>query len=136
VRIFLDTNVLASSVATRGLCSELFEEIFDAHELLICEAVLEELRRVLNEKFRLPATVIKGFLDLLRSEAEVIPASEGPPISFQDPDDVTILACVVAGRADVFVTGDKALLGLGEIHSVPILSPRQLWQRLAGVGER
>ena len=35
---------LASSVATRGLCSELLESVISEHELLTCEPVLRELR--------------------------------------------------------------------------------------------
>jgi predicted nucleic acid-binding protein len=40
---------------------------------------------------------------------------------------------VFAGRAVAFVTGDKALLELSGMENVPILSPRQLWQKLAGL---
>jgi predicted nucleic acid-binding protein len=62
VRIFLDTNVLASSVATRGLCSELLESGINEHELLTCAPVLRELRKVLTEKFLPPEPAIKAFL--------------------------------------------------------------------------
>jgi predicted nucleic acid-binding protein len=55
-------------------------------------------------------------------------------MAVSDPDDAPVLACAVATKADVFVTGDKALLDLGEIEDMPILSPRQLWQRLSGFG--
>lgn len=40
-----------------------------------------------------------------------------------DPDN-RVLECAVAGRADVIVTGDKALLGLGGYHRVRIVSLR------------
>jgi predicted nucleic acid-binding protein len=50
VRIFLDTNVLASAIATRGLCAELFEGIIADHELLISREVLRELERTLQGK--------------------------------------------------------------------------------------
>ena len=54
MRVFLDTNVLASSIATRGLCGELLEIIIQDHELLTCQPVLKELQRVLAGKLRLP----------------------------------------------------------------------------------
>jgi putative PIN family toxin of toxin-antitoxin system len=133
VRIFLDTNVLASSVATRGLCSELLESIINEHELLTCEPVLQELRKVLTEKFLLPEPAIKAFLAFLRDEGELVAAHEPLTLSFKDPDDIAILACALSGRADVFVTGDKALFDLGAVRKMPILSPRQMWQRLAGM---
>jgi predicted nucleic acid-binding protein len=43
VKIFFDTNVLASGIATRGLCAELFEGIINDHETLTGEPVLREL---------------------------------------------------------------------------------------------
>ena len=133
MRIFLDTNVLASGLSTRGLCAELLEGIIANHELLTCETVLQEIQRVLTDKFRLPNTLIRDYLSLLREEAQVTKAGPPPRLQFEDPDDLPILACVIAAKADFFVTGDKALLELGKIEEIPILSPRQLWQRLTGL---
>jgi putative PIN family toxin of toxin-antitoxin system len=133
VRVFLDTNVLASGIATRGLCAELFESVVNEHELLTCEPVLRELERVLSAKFHLPDSIIKAFIGLLKAEGLVIKAQERPTIKFKDADDIPILACAIAAKADVFVTGDKALLELGTIENIPILSPRELWQKLSGL---
>jgi len=135
VRVFLDTNVLASGIATRGLCAELLERAMSEHELLICEPVLRELRRVLSGKVHLPEPLTKEFIDLLTTEGQAVSAPEAPAIEFQDASDIPIMACAVAGNANVFITGDKALLELGSIESVPMLSPRQLWERLAGLKE-
>lgn len=135
MRIFLDTNVLASAIATRGLCTELFEGIITNHELFICEQVLRELQRVLSQKFRLPKPVIQQYLGLLRAEGNAVAVPRKMPrMRIKDPDDVPILACAIAAKVDVFVTGDKALLGLGKVEEIPILSPRELWQRLTGLG--
>lgn len=133
MRIFLDTNVLASSIATRGLCSELLESVLHDHELLTCQPVIRELERVLADKFRLPQPVVDGFISLLQTEGEVVASNERPVVPVKDIDDIAILACAIAGRADVFVTGDKELLGLGQIASVPVVSPRELWLQLAGL---
>lgn len=135
MRIFLDTNVLASAIATRGLCTELFEGIITNHELLSCEQVLRELRRVLSRKFHLPKPVIQQYLGLLRAEAEMVAAPRKMPrLRIKDPDDAPILACAIAAKADVFVTGDKALLDIDKLEGMPILSPRELWRKLAGLG--
>jgi len=80
LKVFLDTNVLASSIATRGLCSELLEIVIHDHELLTCRPMLRELERVLTEKLRLPEPVVAGFLGLLKAEATVVEShSSGPP---------------------------------------------------------
>jgi uncharacterized protein len=133
VRIFLDTNVLASSIATRGLCSEVLESVLHDHELLTCGPLLAELERVLVTKLRLPKTLATDFLSLLRAEGQFVQAQTPPSVRIKDPDDIPILACAIAGGADVFVTGDKALLALEEIDGLPIVSPRELWIRLAGL---
>ncbi|HYA38698.1 MAG TPA: putative toxin-antitoxin system toxin component, PIN family [Candidatus Methylomirabilis sp.] len=133
--IFLDTNVLASAIATRGLCTELVEGIITNHELFICEQVLRELQRVLHQKFHLPRPVIQQYLGLLRAEGDVVAAPRTMPrLRIKDPDDVPILACAIAAKVDVFVTGAKALLNTDELGGMPILTPRELWQKLTGLG--
>jgi len=47
MRIFLDTNVLASAVATRGLCADVLREVLTRHDLIISNALLKELKLVL-----------------------------------------------------------------------------------------
>ncbi len=133
MRIFLDTNVLASGIATRGLCTELIEGIISNYELITCEAVLSELQRVLAQKFHLSKPVIREYLGLLRDEGRVVTAGKVPRLRFKDPDDIPILTCAISAKADVFVTGDKVLLELHKIEGMPILSPRQLWQKLTGL---
>lgn len=63
----------------------------------------------------------------------LVAAHEPLALAFKDPHDVPIFACALSGRADVFVTGDKALFDLGAVRKMPILSPRQMWQTLAGM---
>ncbi len=133
MKVFLDTNVLASGIATRGLCSELLESVIHDHELLTCQPVLRELERVLTEKLRLPEAVVAGFLALLKAEGTVVESRINPSIPIKDADDIPILACAIAGKADVFVTGDKELLELRKIEDLAVVSPRELWNQLAGL---
>ena len=133
MRVFLDTNVLASSIATRGLCSEVLESTLHDHELLTSDAVLSELERVLLTKLRLPSALVAEFLALLREEAQLVNDRQMPSISIPDADDVPIIASALGGKADVFVTGDKALLDLREVDGLRMVSPRELWMQLAGL---
>ena len=133
MRVFLDTNVLAAAVATRGLCAELLEIVMHDHELVTCQPVLTELKRVLSQKLRVPAPVVENFLGLLKSGAQVVELREMPSIPIKDADDIPILGCAIDGGVDVFVTGDKELLDLRRVGKLPIISPRQLWNQLAGI---
>lgn len=135
MKVFLDTNVLAASAATRGLCSELLEQVIHDHELLTCQPVLAELERVLVGKLGLPDPVASGFLALVRAEGRVVEPGEVPAVRIRDTADIGILACAIGGGADVFVTGDKELLDLRRVGDLPIVSPRDLWLQLMGIEE-
>ena len=52
MKVFLDTNVLVSGFATRGLCADVIRLVLAEHELLTAEVVLDEVRRVLLRKIR------------------------------------------------------------------------------------
>ena len=66
MRVFLDTNVLASATATRGLCADVFRSTTEFHELVISEHLLTELERTLRTKFKAPPDLIADALWLLR----------------------------------------------------------------------
>lgn len=54
MRVFLDTNVLVSALTTRGLCADVLRVVLAEHDLIIGDVVLDELRRVLTERFLVP----------------------------------------------------------------------------------
>lgn len=130
MRVFLDTNVLISALATRGLCAELYERLLMEHEVIIGEPVITEVLNIMRRKFRagneLLATV-EAELRLL----EVIPAQlAAPKLPIKDREDPWIIACALAAKADCFVTGDAELLGLKKVKKMPMLSPRTCWEKL------
>lgn len=128
--MFLDTNVLASALMGHGLCRDLLARITVGHEVIVGEPLLDELRRVLIEKFRVPPEVWRR-VELKLREFEQAPASSlSVSAVIPDPDDIPIMACALAAGVDVIVTGDKALVEIGKIDAIPILTPRQLWQWL------
>jgi putative PIN family toxin of toxin-antitoxin system len=130
VKVFLDTNVLASALTTRGLCAELFEVVLQSHELQISDPLLKELERILPDKLGQTKSITKDFINLLRTEGYLVTDNHPAP-SLPDPDDDSIVASALAGGAKVFVTGDKALLKLKTIEQLAIISPRVLWERLS-----
>jgi uncharacterized protein len=127
LRVFLDTNVLVSAFATRGLCADLVRFILTDHELITGEVVITELRRVLRDRVKLPAPVIADIEQLLRDQVVVPKPAEPYPLPIRDPDDQWILASAVAGRADVLVTGDLDLLEVASQSPLTITDPRGFW---------
>jgi putative PIN family toxin of toxin-antitoxin system len=130
VKVFLDTNVLASALTTRGLCADLFKVVLQSHELLTSDSVLYELERILPGKLGQSEEITQGFINLLSTHSLVV-KSESPFPSLPDPDDEPIVAAALAGKASVFVTGDKALLQIQHVEGLNIISPRNFWEMLA-----
>jgi putative PIN family toxin of toxin-antitoxin system len=130
MKVFLDTNVLASAVATRGLCTDVLREVFASHQLFISEQVLKELKSVLRFKFGLGQDLIDEFIWLLQQDTVFAQPAELPIVPMQDKDDLPILGAAIAAGAEVLVTGDQELLDLGHIEDLEILSPRQFWEKL------
>ena len=130
MRVFLDTNVLASAAATRGLCADVLREVLASHELLTSAQVLSELARVLRTKFGVAQELIDDFLSLMRQDTVLAQPGQLPTVDIKDQDDLPILAAAISAGADVFVTGDKEILDIGRIENLAILSPRQFWDKL------
>ena len=136
MRVFLDTNVLASAAATRGLCADVLREVLTSHELLISAQVLSELERVLRTKFRVAQELIDDFISLMRQDTVFAQPGQLPEVKIRDQDDLPILSAAISAGADVFVTGDKEILDLGRIEKLAILSPRQFWEKLKARPQR
>lgn len=127
MRVFLDTNVLVSAFATRGICADVLRVVLAEHTLVTAEVVLKELARVLHRRIGLPPGTVDEIDEFLR-EHEVTPK---PPkratVPERDPDDQWILASAIAGRADVLVTGDRDLLDIAPAAPIRLVDPRGFW---------
>ena len=132
MRVFLDTNVIISATATRGLCADVFREVLLSHELIVSEPLLTEVSRVLSAKFGADAEMIESVIRILKQDTIFSQPLDLPDVTIRDRDDLLILASALAGRAEVLITGDKELLSLGSIYNLEIISPRQFWEKIVG----
>lgn len=132
MKVFLDTNVIASATATRGLCADVLRTVIEFHVLVVSEHLIGELRRVLKNKFGVPSEMIADVVWLLQQDtisAEARPLSDLP---LKDPADVAIVSSALNGGADILVTGDKEMLDLKRVGTLQILTPRQFWDNERG----
>lgn len=130
MKVFLDTNVLASALVASGTCAELFRLVLKDHELITSDRVLMELERVLPKLGATAKETAKAIAILRQHRVEKTPRT-APAIRLRDKDDLWILAAAVEARADVLVTGDKDLLDIAAKSPLKIVSPRGFLEMLA-----
>ena len=132
MRVALDTNVLISAFTTRGICEDVLNVVLAEHQLVLGEAVLTELRRVLDKKMRMQPELADEAVAFLRREAVIVSSAPALPLELRDADDVVVVSEAVAGLAEVIVTGDRDILDVAETLPVPAVSPRGFWEMLHG----
>jgi len=130
MKVMLDTNVLASAVATRGLCADVLRAVLAEHELVICPQIISELQRVLKDKFSLPRQIANDFIRWGREDSILCEPGDLPAIQLKDKDDLGILSAALGAGVNVIVTGDKEMQMVGMVAGLKIMSPRQFWQEL------
>ena len=132
MRVFVDTNVIVSATATRGLCADVFREVLLSHELVVSEPLLVEVSRVLSTKFGANTEVIESVIQILNQDTILSRPLDSLDVTIRDRDDLLILAGALAGKAEVLITGDKELLAIGSLENLEIISPRQFWEKIVG----
>ena len=130
MRVFLDTNVLVSAFAARGLCADLLELVLLEHEFVMGRQVLDELNKALTAKLRLPPAQAKAIVNFVSGEAAQVIDQTQPARVRADPADARVLGEALAAKAVAFVTGDAALIGLRAIENLEIVSPRGFWEKI------
>ncbi len=130
MNVFLDTNVLVSAMATRGLCADVLREVLASHQLVVSAPLFDELKRVLREKLRIPNELIDDAIEILQQDVHFATPSILSGVKIRDKDDLMVLSSALNGNADLLVTGDKELLDLGKIEGMEIVSPRGFWERM------
>jgi predicted nucleic acid-binding protein len=127
LKVFFDTNIWVSAFAAAGLCESLVSECIREHSVLSSPLVGEELFRVLDNKLKLDKPELKevrelfGFASLIKDAS----ASRGN-------NDTRLLIAAASAGADLFVSGDKAILRREAIGTMRIVSPRDAWLILFG----
>jgi len=125
VRITLDTNVLVSSlIVAAGSADQVVRVVRDGEvEMVISQFILDELARVLTEKFELPPKAVQKAVQRFQRLATIVEPILTIDIIKEKENDNRILECAVTGKVDHLVTGDKKhILPLGSIRGIPIVS--------------
>jgi putative PIN family toxin of toxin-antitoxin system len=115
VRVMFDTNVLISAILnSQSTPNAAFMKASEPpYILVLCNQILDEVRRIFNLKFPKKIPDMERFLSIahydlvtLTSEDTVLPDEE----AVRDVNDRPILRAARKAKADLFITGDKDFL--------------------------
>jgi putative PIN family toxin of toxin-antitoxin system len=127
VRVILDTNVFVSGVFFAGPPYRILEAWRDGKlKLIVSQEILEEYQRVgetLAEQF--PGINLQPIIDLVATNAEIFPNQVLLESVCEDPDDDKFIACAIASRSKMIVSGDRHLLKVSGFGGIKVMRPRQ-----------
>lgn len=136
IRTVFDTNVLVSYLLTHHPPIATLIDRHLAHEdyvLVTAPELLEEVDRVLRYpklQRNYSDEERERFVALLMALSEVVELPDSIPRICREPDDDRVIACAVAGEANVIVSGDRDLLALEQVGEIAIQSAAQFLEML------
>lgn len=115
MKVFFDTNLYVAEVLLGGSAQRMAQATLAARWRVYCSGhVLEEVHRILTEKFGFSARLGRLTQERIRRKATlVVPLHTSRHKVVQDPEDSPILQSALAAGVDLLVTNDKVLLELG-----------------------
>jgi putative PIN family toxin of toxin-antitoxin system len=141
VRIVLDTKVALSALLWRGTPYRLLEAIRQRGDvqLVSSAALLEELADVLTRPSlakrlaiigKTAQVVLADYVEVV----EVVAPTEVPRVVPNDAANDHLIAAAVTGGAELVVSGDSDLLGIGSHQGIGIVSPAEAVKAVQATG--
>lgn len=123
MRAVFDTNIFVSALVFPGGRAEaaLLKAVEGEVDLLISKAIISEVLDVLSRKFDRDREQLARTAVFLAEVGRLVQPRRKLSVLRDEPDN-RILECAVAGRAGVIVTGDQAMLALGEYGGIRIVT--------------
>ena len=84
-------------------------------------------------KFRHTPAEADEAMGIIRGAARVVEITGGLRVVPDNPDDDKFIETAQVGDADLIVSGDRHLLGLGSVAGVPVATAREFPDRLGGL---
>lgn len=127
MKIFFDTNVLISAFIARGYSYDVVKDAVYKHNLYCSEHIVEEIKRILPDKFHLSQAVTHAATALIKRYFIHGKSAGRAEKVCRDSADNQLLADAALNGVDLIVTGDKDLLVLKRYQGIKIISPREYW---------
>lgn len=127
MKVLIDTNVFVSSFF--GGNPRKIIDLWKKGKIILClsKDILDEYVDVLQRVGLKEENEIEELLSLFAKGLNILFTTKTPDIRAvkDDPEDDKFIECAVALKAEVIITGDKALKAMGEYMGIKILNPQQ-----------
>ena len=123
MKVVFDTNVFVSALTLpNGRGDQALRKIVQGEDsLALSKQILDELLSVLARKFARNREELARVAVFLSNLGEIVEPAESLTVLADEPDN-RIVECALAANAQLIVTGDRAMLALGEYQGIRIAS--------------
>ena len=123
MKVVFDTNVSVSALTLPdGRGDQALRKIVEGEDsLALSKQILDELLSVLARKFARNREELARVAVFLSNLGEIVEPAESLTVLADEPDN-RIVECALAANAQLIVTGDRAMLALGEYRGIRIVS--------------
>jgi len=130
IKVTLDTNIYVSAFQFGGM--RLLHMAVDGDiEIAVSQPILDELIRVLREKFHWDGYRLNGAKQQLLGLAQLVAPAQTLDVIEDEPDN-RILECAVAAGSEFIISADNDLLRLGSYAGIPIVRAADFLHRGTG----
>jgi len=130
MRVVIDTNIFVSSFF--GGKPRKIIDLWKKGKITLClsKDILNEYIEVLQRIGLQDEVELEELLSLFTKGFNILFTTKTPKIKAvkDDPDDDKFIECAVVLKAEVIITGDKAIEAIGEYMSIKILTPQQFFK--------
>ena len=127
MKIIIDTNVLMSGIFWSGPPAKILQAWQNRQiDFVLSPDILQEYLRVsdvLAQKY--PGVDVDDIIEILVKRSKIYDIkSLSTPVS-RDPNDDMFIACAIATKVKIIVSGDLDLLQVNGYQSIKIVKPKQ-----------
>jgi uncharacterized protein len=120
--VTLDSNIYVSALNFGGRPLQLLQKAAAGEiGIAVSDSILNEVARILRDKFEWSAHRVQGAESTIRSIARHVTPGKTLDVVKDDPDDNRIVECAQASGSAFIVTGDNDLLRMGEYECIKIV---------------
>ncbi|HLN91263.1 MAG TPA: putative toxin-antitoxin system toxin component, PIN family [Patescibacteria group bacterium] len=123
MKVVFDSNILIAALLFPGGRAEAaVANILDGvDDLVISRPIIQEILSVLASKFSRDKEELSRVAVVLGEMGQIVEPSRRLSVLRDEPDN-RILECAVEGNAEAIVTGDKAMLAIGEYEGIRLVT--------------